>query len=191
MQSTQQNAMQRFTEPLQVVPSGHVLQQAALAIYADLEKLTRALGTMTADLRYSRLQGYISRTRRKLSALLAVLTWCDNANTTSYVAAVNGILYSNSNVHLRYNEALDSAYFLHQGLYSRKVRSLPVLYARDIMAKGTYSLLPATILERGVQPTALPLEDEIADPALELAIQVNSMHMSFEIGRASCRERVL
>jgi hypothetical protein len=159
-------------QPLAMVASGDVLQKAAVALYAELERQLHHNRKRTADLRHKHMLQYTTWARRKLSALLAVLQWCKQENTGDFISAVEAIKRENHNAQSRFNEMLDAVFKLHSELYSKVVRPLPVAHARDIIAHGTYPTLPKAIFTRGIVPPAEPLPAEEADPELVLAIQV-------------------
>src|SRR5690554_1092626 len=104
------DAVQDAVQPLVMVASGDVLQKAAVSLYAELEKQLQHNRKRTADLRHKHMLQYTTWARRKLSALLAVLLWCNQENTGDFVAAVEAIKRENFHAQSRFNEMLDALF---------------------------------------------------------------------------------
>lgn len=145
------------------LPCGDVMKRVAYAIHNQLQNILHNMRIQSPELRTQSLISFISRSKKKLSQLLAITRWLDFAGIPQFFSNMSQLQSKISTHTNRLNENQDALYFTHSQLFSHRIRSLDVISAKDIMARGTYPHLPASIFSCGMpweDPSQQKLYDE-------------------------------
>jgi hypothetical protein len=144
------------------LPCGDVMKRLAYAIHNQLQNILHNMRIQSPELRTQSLLSFISRSKKKLSQLLAITRWLDFAGIPQFFSNMSQLQSRISTHTNRLNENQDALYFTHSQLFSRRIRSLDVISAKDIIARGTYPHLPASIFSCGM-PYEDPSQKKIYD----------------------------
>lgn len=141
------------------LPFGDVIKRVAFAIYNQLQNVLNNMRIQSPELRTQTLILFISRSKKKLAQLLAITRWLEMPGVSQFFSNMSQLHFKISMRENRLNENQDALYFTHSQLFSRRIRSLDVVTAKDILARGTYPHLPTSIFSNGtitgnsVEPT--------------------------------------
>lgn len=144
------------------LPCGDVMKRVAYAIHNQLQNILHNMRIQSPELRTQSLLSFISRSKKKLSQLLAITRWLDFAGIPQFFSNMSQLQLKISTHMNRLNENQDALYFTHSQLFSHRIRSLDVISAKDILARGTYPHLPASIFSCGL-PWEDPSQQKIFD----------------------------
>ena len=131
------------------LPFGDVIRRVAFAIYNQLQNVLHNMRIQSPELRTQSLTAFISRSKKKLAQLLAITRWLDTPGVAQFFANMTQLQLRISARENRLNENQDALYFSHSQLFSNRIRSLDVVSAKDILARGTYAHLPASMFSSG------------------------------------------
>ena len=139
-----QEASQRLT-----LPFGDVIKRVAFAMYSQLQNVLHNMRIQSPELRTQSLISFISRSKKKLAQLLAITRWLDMPGISQFFANMSQLRLKISARENRLNENQDALYFTHSQLFCCRIRTLDVVSAKDILARGIYPHLPASIFSHG------------------------------------------
>jgi Mediator complex subunit MED14 len=165
-------------------PFGDVVQKAAMAMYQELSTLMYNLRSQSPVLRTQRLLAYIARTKKRLAQLLAIARWLGVPGVTQFFNNMGQLktkIWTKDN---ELNMLQDGLFFTHGGLFSRRLRPLDVLTARDILARGRCDTLPASLFVSAAHIHAPPA-DLAAAAAAATAILAPSSSSSSPLSASS------
>jgi Mediator complex subunit MED14 len=149
------------------LPFGDVIKRLAVAIHSQLQNILHNMRIQSPELRTQSLLAFISRSKRKLAQLLAITRWLDMPGVAQFFTNMSQLQLKISSRENRLNENQDALYFTHSQLFSRRIRTLDVVSAKDILARGTYPHLPASIFS-----SEMPMEDVLeSNDAAETALR--------------------
>ena len=149
------------------LPFGDVIKRLAVAIHSQLQNVLHNMRIQSPELRTQSLLAFISRSKRKLAQLLAITRWLDMPGVAQFFTNMSQLQLKISSRENRLNENQDALYFTHSQLFSRRIRTLDVVSAKDILARGTYPHLPASIFS-----SEMPMEDVLeSNDAAETALR--------------------
>lgn len=131
------------------LPFGDVIRRVAFAIYNQLQNVLHNMRIQSPELRTQSLTAFISRSKKKLAQLLAITRWLDTPGVSQFFANMTQLQLRISARENRLNENQDALYFSHSQLFSNRIRSLDVVSAKDILARGTYAHLPTSMFSNG------------------------------------------
>ena len=131
------------------LPFGDVIKRVAFAIYNQLQNVLHNMRIQSPELRTQTLILFISRSKKKLAQLLAITRWLEMPGVSQFFSNMSQLHFKISMKENRLNENQDALYFTHSQLFSRRIRSLDVVTAKDILARGTYPHLPSSIFSSG------------------------------------------
>lgn len=131
------------------LPFGDVIKRVAFAIYNQLQNVLHNMRIQSPELRTQTLIMFISRSKKKLAQLLAITRWLDMPGVSQFFSNMSQLHFKISTRENRLNENQDALYFTHSQLFSCRIRSLDVVTAKDILARGTYAHLPKSIFSYG------------------------------------------
>jgi Mediator complex subunit MED14 len=154
------------------LPFGDVIKRLAVAIHSQLQNILHNMRIQSPELRTQSLLAFISRSKRKLAQLLAITRWLDMPGVAQFFTNMSQLQLKISSRENRLNENQDALYFTHSQLFSRRIRTLDVVSAKDILARGTYPHLPASIFS-----SEMPMEDvlesyDAAETALRKSLDI-------------------
>ena len=154
------------------LPFGDVIKRLAVAIHSQLQNILHNMRIQSPELRTQSLLAFISRSKRKLAQLLAITRWLDMPGVAQFFTNMSQLQLKISSRENRLNENQDALYFTHSQLFSRRIRTLDVVSAKDILARGTYPHLPASIFS-----SEMPMEDvlesgDAAETALRKSLNI-------------------
>ena len=132
-----------------VVFVGDLVRQVASDCYRRLMAVIDAAAKQTPELRYEKLKSCIQRMKKHLSMMYAILIWLKEDNVQKFLSSVKLITGDMRQRSMHLNFAQDSLYFFHRSLFQRRIASLDVGFAADIMGRGTYSHLPENTFSLG------------------------------------------
>lgn len=154
------------------LPFGDVIKRLAVAIHSQLQNILHNMRIQSPELRTQSLLAFISRSKRKLAQLLAITRWLDMPGVAQFFTNMSQLQLKISSRENRLNENQDALYFTHSQLFSRRIRTLDVVSAKDILARGTYPHLPASIFSSEM-PTEDVLESgDAAETALRKSLNI-------------------
>lgn len=153
---------------------GDVLINTAGTLYDELHSVLLSLGSLTPELRYTKLKTYFSICKKKLVQLLSISKWLTIPGKVEYFQNINSLRDQLTQIENLLNEAEYTLYCTHSHLFSRRVRSLNVTAAKDILAKGTYPYIPIEVFTCGVEPSIKYSNDEKAAMNKRLAICIRA-----------------
>jgi Mediator complex subunit MED14 len=131
------------------LPFGDVIKRVAFAIYNQLQNVLHNMRIQSPELRTQTLILFISRSKKKLAQLLAITRWLEMPGVSQFFSNMSQLHFKIAMRENRLNENQDALYFTHSQLFSRRIRSLDVVTAKDILARGTYPHLPTSIFSNG------------------------------------------
>jgi Mediator complex subunit MED14 len=152
------------------LPFGDVIKRVAFAIYNQLQNVLHNMRIQSPELRTQTLILFISRSKKKLAQLLAITRWLEMPGVSQFFSNMSQLHFKITMRENRLNENQDALYFTHSQLFSRRIRSLDVVTAKDILARGTYPHLPTSIFSNGTtagkslektQPTEITLRKSL------------------------------
>lgn len=154
------------------LPFGDVIKRLAVAIHSQLQNILHNMRIQSPELRTQSLLAFISKSKRKLAQLLAITRWLDMPGVAQFFTNMSQLQLKISSRENRLNENQDALYFTHSQLFSRRIRTLDVVSAKDILARGTYPHLPASIFS-----SEMPMEDvlesgDAAETALRKSLNI-------------------
>lgn len=128
--------------------------------------MLEAMPAQTPELRFEKMKACIARLKKQLCQLLALLMWLRDENVQKYLSSVRNLTADIVARQMQLNGVQDAFYFLHQSIYKRRRQALDVSFASDIVARGTYAHLPASIFDFGAAATKIKkTEANAADTA--------------------------
>ena len=148
------------------LPFGDVIKRVAYAMYSQLQIVLHNMRIQSFELRTQSLISFISRSKKKLAQLLAITRWLDMPGISQFFANMSQLQLKISARENRLNENQDALYFTHSLLFSFRIRSLDVVSAKDILARGTYPHLPASIFSCGVSRDKKNLPGYLSEKSL-------------------------
>ena len=129
-----------------------MLVQTTGTMYDELQSLLLSLRSLTPELRYTKLRTYFIVCKKKLVQLLCVCKWLTIPSNVEYFSNLNSLRDQLSQIENLLNEAEYSLYCTHSHLFSRRVRSLNVEAAKDILARSSYPYIPIEVFTCGIEP---------------------------------------
>lgn len=141
------------------VPLGDVLQRFSSASYSDLQQLLTNMRTLSPEVKYEKLKLYISKTKKQISQLLAIIRWLGVPGVLPYFVQLETLDEHMNQIENKLNQTQDELFFAHRNLYWGRVKNLEVSVAMDILGRGTYQYLPKSIFTCG-QPISPDISDE-------------------------------
>jgi hypothetical protein len=132
-----------------VVFVGDLVRQAASDCYRRLIAVIEAAAKQTPELRYEKLKSCIQRMKKHLSMMYAILIWLKEDNVQKFLSSVKLITGDMRQRSMHLNFAQDSLYFFHRSLFQRRIASLDVAFAADIIGRATYAHLPTEMFAYG------------------------------------------
>ena len=131
------------------LPFGDVIKRVAYAIHSQLQNVLHNMRIQSPELRTQSLISFISRSKKKLAQLLAITRWLDIPAVSQFFANMSQLQSKIAGLENRLNENQDALYFTHSQLFCCRIRSLDVVSAKDILARGAYPHLPASMFRSG------------------------------------------
>ena len=131
------------------LPFGDVIKRVAYAIHSQLQNVLHNMRIQSPELRTQSLISFISRSKKKLAQLLAITRWLDIPAVALFFANMSQLQSKIAGRENRLNENQDALYFTHSQLFCCRIRSLDVVSAKDILARGAYPHLPASMFQGG------------------------------------------
>jgi hypothetical protein len=141
------------------VPLGDVLQRFSSASYSDLQQLLTNMKTLSPEVKYEKLKLFISKTKKQISQLLAIIRWLGVPGVLPYFVQLETLDEHMNQIENKLNQSQDELFFAHRNLYWGRVRNLEVSVAMDILGRGTYQYLPKSIFTCG-QTISPDISDE-------------------------------
>ena len=131
---------------------GDLVRRLASDSFRKLTLAIDAAPSQTPELRFEKFKLCAAKIKKQLCQVYALLVWLREDHVQKYI---NGAKLLTNEVQIRntmqLNLAQDQLFYLHQGLHKRRILSLDVAMACDIMSRGTYAHLPEATF---VMPTS-------------------------------------
>lgn len=153
------------------VTVGDAMQRLAYSINQEMLSVLQLLHNQDPELRTIECLNFLSRSRKRLLQLYALLQWLQrdrNQQCLDDVAATNGQLIEKGN---SVCQSLDELFFAHAGMYAQRSRRREVAAASDILCRQNYSTLPSSIFSCG-RPIFPSFHEELSDEQLKKDVEV-------------------
>lgn len=133
-----------------VIPLGDLLKTISFTLFKELEVTLYNMRNMDPETRTLQLRAFVARSHKILCQLLALTRWLGMSKVGRLFSSITDIENQLNAIDMHLRESQDTLYFVHASLYNKRSRKLEVTIAKDIFARGTYSQLPAAIMNGGM-----------------------------------------
>lgn len=166
--------MQRKEE----IPLGDLVQKISLALYEQLANLMKIMPAQTPELRAQKLKQYFAIARSRLENLQVICQGLYSAEMKTGLKSLGDQDDECCRRRFETEQVLNAMYFFHAELYPKRIRSLDVDLAKEILARNAYPYLPEAIF------TDYPGDVEAAD--VSTTLRALELHIKAKLALEEC-----
>jgi hypothetical protein len=150
---------------------GDLLQKISMKSFDEIKLTVEAFPAQSPELRAEKLHNTVNKAKKRFAQLYAILIWLNEEHVQKYLQSTNDLKIDVNDQIVRLNTKQDALYFLHSGLYGKRVKSLEVGDAYQILLNGTYAKLPSSIVQCRAPPSPPEVDQQVIVRQLETLIR--------------------